>query len=922
MLTEYTYIKQRQQFGKQCVFTMHDNIAVENIEPNPELMQNYIIRPICHQHVQLSAQLAAHEVQTTRKIIINTGVLHLEGGWPKEVNAKDSEVVQRFRRRVEKDDNWAISMRSLLSTMEGYVLQNNAVNIYQNFFDDLIPTSMAKEYNMRITNLYEDPEVKARPIRHLSWSPNGSNRLAAAYGFLEFAEHPIDVNPYSYVWDIENPNKALYTLKSSSALMTVEFNSRDPVLLVSGLLSGQVCCWDLRTSYKPVLTSHPYTSHRHPATQALWLPSKANTEFFSSSTDGMVLWWDTRFLKRPTEKLVINLENPSNADILQAVGVTTLQFEHTMSSKFLAGTENGLVLNVNRRGNSPAEKLAIRFECYAGPVVAIDRNPVYTKNFLTVGNWSAKIWADDTKEGCFFSTRDKHIDLSGGCWSRSRSSVFFTINTEGRLEAYDILAGLSKPLTAIRVCGNSLTAISSNDDGDLLAVGSHNGTVYLLECSEDLMSFTKEDKLALSNYFERCSRYEKAIDSRLKEIRLHIRSTHDLSASSAQESKTKTKKKEPKEKKKEKQPRGAEKETLETRKKSRAQRPRGKTTAKISYPEFADAEMHYFRKVQEVFMQYTELDEADVLAAQELLKERVVTLPKEEEAEPEKEELKKRRSMRKIKSRTRTIKSSRKSREELEEERSEDLELESIKTTATKKEGKKILKKSCEMKVCKPKICCMDLEEKRRTKWLKKLKEEPVDVEKEPRLRRSTSLEDKLFRRITDYIADIPQPSRAMKKRIFMLKDALPVVSRGELEEAKKEMRAWREKALAGKLSSRTVVKKLAMKTEKKTESKRESVSEEAAKHISDAEEPKRLPGSDKSVRSVRISRKKSRRLRLTQEDIKKQEEEETKKRWKLLKHKMRQYDDPHKPKQYPRISAAFMRTHSEEEIEDSEERK
>lgn len=40
---------------------------------------------------------------------------HEEGGWPKEVNYQDVEVTQRYRRRVEKDDIWAPSMKRLLS---------------------------------------------------------------------------------------------------------------------------------------------------------------------------------------------------------------------------------------------------------------------------------------------------------------------------------------------------------------------------------------------------------------------------------------------------------------------------------------------------------------------------------------------------------------------------------------------------------------------------------------------------------------------------------------------------------------------------------------------------------------------------------------------------------------------------------------
>ena len=144
---------------------------------------------------------------------------------------------------------------------------------------------------------------------------------------------------------------------------------------------------------------------RYPVVQTLWIPSKANSDFFSCSTDGVVLWWDIRFIKKPTESLVMDLEQPDRANVYKSIGITALQFEHTMSSRFLAGTENGFVVNVNRRASNPVEKLAVRFQCYMGPVVAIDRNPVYTKNFLTIGDWSAKVWADDTKEGNLLSVK-------------------------------------------------------------------------------------------------------------------------------------------------------------------------------------------------------------------------------------------------------------------------------------------------------------------------------------------------------------------------------------------------------------------------------------------------------------------------------------------------------------------------------------
>lgn len=52
---------------------------------------------------------------------------------------------------------------------------------------------------------------------------------------------------------------------------------------------------------------------------------------------------------------------------------------------------------------SPIDKLAIRFNCHVGPVIAIDRNLFAT--FLNVGDWIVKIWMDDIKEDSLITIR-------------------------------------------------------------------------------------------------------------------------------------------------------------------------------------------------------------------------------------------------------------------------------------------------------------------------------------------------------------------------------------------------------------------------------------------------------------------------------------------------------------------------------------
>lgn len=69
----------------------------------------------------------------------------------------------------------------------------------------------------------------------------------------------------------------------------------------------------------------------------------------------------------------------------------------------------------------------------------------------------------------FCAHSEQNADLCGGCWSKSRYSVFFTINATGLLEVYDILSGLDSPVTTYRACNERLTVIAPHRNGQLLA---------------------------------------------------------------------------------------------------------------------------------------------------------------------------------------------------------------------------------------------------------------------------------------------------------------------------------------------------------------------------------------------------------------------------------------------------------------------
>lgn len=80
-------------------------------------------------------------------------------------------------------------------------MQNNACNIYEQYFDDVEPTALTQKVFSRTINVYRDPLPMKRPISHLSWSPDQGVRLAVSYRTLDFIKGS-SMSSVSYIWNI------------------------------------------------------------------------------------------------------------------------------------------------------------------------------------------------------------------------------------------------------------------------------------------------------------------------------------------------------------------------------------------------------------------------------------------------------------------------------------------------------------------------------------------------------------------------------------------------------------------------------------------------------------------------------------------------------------------------------------------------
>lgn len=204
-----------------------------------------------------------------------------------------------------------------------------------------------------------------RSISHLSWSPDGGSKLCITYGDKRFQLRIISGVSYnSYVYETENPNRPLYKLSPSSPSVCIEYHQKDPNLLVSGQRNGQCCQWDTREGSKPVTFTPREVCHRESVNSVLWINSKTGTEFFSGSADGQLVWWDTRKLDEKVEVLYMDPTKSDEQVLERSYGISVLEYETTIPTRFMVGTEQGMLFFCNRKGKTPMEKIALRVTIY------------------------------------------------------------------------------------------------------------------------------------------------------------------------------------------------------------------------------------------------------------------------------------------------------------------------------------------------------------------------------------------------------------------------------------------------------------------------------------------------------------------------------------------------------------------------------
>lgn len=92
---------------------------------------------------------------------------------------------------------------------------------------------------------------------------------------------------------------------------------------------------------------------RDPVYGFAWLQSKTGTECMSAASDGSVLWWDIRKLAEPVETLEVTVRGSE-----RVLGAVSLDYSPQAGpTKFMLGTEQGLVISGNRKAKTPTDRV-------------------------------------------------------------------------------------------------------------------------------------------------------------------------------------------------------------------------------------------------------------------------------------------------------------------------------------------------------------------------------------------------------------------------------------------------------------------------------------------------------------------------------------------------------------------------------------
>ena len=467
--------KRLGSLGRAVLFTDQAASLGCELRPDRELERNFVRSLRQERASQAGGQLSAASVNTDRAEFTSQGINHSEGGWPKDVNISDPDQKTRYRKKIEKEDDFIEVTRQLARETEKYVRQNNCINVFEEYFAGVDLATDQKPASIASVAVFKDPICSdgSREISQVSWSPSGG-RIVLGYcntGYLAYYHRAIDKS--SLVYDINNPLGPLLRLSPESALVSLEFSRREEESLAGGCLSGELVVVDTRQGGSPHTTLSPPQSLGDPLTGLAWLNTKSGCDLVASLGDGRVVRWDVRNTAAPVSILDLNTDREAG---LGRFGATGLSYDPSLPYRYLVSTDLGVVFSLSLKTDSVLGEYQVGHQ---GTVRSVQRNPAFAKIFLTAGDRTLRVCSEDVRSSSILSSQAA-VQVTAGSWSSSRPGVIMSGREDGLVETWDLLHHLSSPLLTTNTGPAPVTDIKFNQTGSLALVANAAGSAHLI----------------------------------------------------------------------------------------------------------------------------------------------------------------------------------------------------------------------------------------------------------------------------------------------------------------------------------------------------------------------------------------------------------------------------------------------------------
>ena len=432
--------------------------------------------------VEAIPQMAAHFVETGNTAFKSSGTDCSDLGWPSDVDPKDGEAVARWRKKTEREERYISTTLRLGEIVEKVLKQNNALDIYQDFFfgsqiPNFDPPGLAT-----MTSLYTDSvnDGTSLVVQELEWLSGPLCQVATA--IIDGGKHCSE--GICFLYDVQHSSFPASSFRSFSPLLCLAHNLHGEDILAAGQGNGQLAIFDLReSSEQKTLHTEAQISHSCPVKGVAWRARGSQTEVMTTGQDGEMIWWDIR---RMDQRLCSTI--PTNDDD-SAYPMLPSCLEYNARNEgleYIIGTSQGTIFLGQGGPRDGGYRTVASCTGHQSTVKTVSRNPRHSKYFLSSDDSTTMIW-DESLSEALISVPHRSGRLAAGAWSPTCASCFYTIDQSGVFEAWDILLDKNEPILSLDLLIGPCTCMKLHSTSGYIGIGCQNGTTAIYRPTGSLL---------------------------------------------------------------------------------------------------------------------------------------------------------------------------------------------------------------------------------------------------------------------------------------------------------------------------------------------------------------------------------------------------------------------------------------------------